>query len=80
MCPAGILFVGRPISDVTVHDDQRRPVLAILERSESTAEHLEVIRIADTRHIPAVGDEPRSHIFSEGQSAVLPSMVMWLLS
>ena len=79
MGSAGILFVRRAISDVTIHNDQRRSVLAILKRPERTAERLEIIRVADTGHIPAVSDKPRRHVLSEVR-AVLPSIVMWLLS
>ena len=70
MRPAGILFVRRAVSDVTIDNNQGGPILAVLKGSERTAEHFEVIRIADTRHIPAVRDKPRSHVLGEGQRSV----------
>src|SRR4029453_12361349 len=43
---ACILFVGRAVPDVTVDDDQRRPVIRVLERAESAREHFQVIGVA----------------------------------
>ena len=37
------------------------------ERIERAIEHLEVVRVADARHIPAVGDEACRHVLAERQ-------------
>src|SRR5579872_4883704 len=54
---AGVLLVGRAVTDVAVDDDQRRAVIGVLESSEGTREHFQVICITYPSHIPPVADE-----------------------
>ena len=44
------------------------------------AKHLLVVGVADARDVPAVADETRVATSSLNARAVLPSIVMWLLS
>ena len=67
---AGVLFVRCAVSDVAVHDDQRGAILAVLKRPERTGQHIQIVCIADTRHVPAVADETRGHVLGEGQVSV----------
>jgi len=67
---AGILFVRRSVSDVAVNDDQCRAVLRVLKISERAGQHLKIVCIADSRHIPAVGDKTRGHVLSKRQGSV----------
>ena len=66
----GVLFIGRPIGNVAIHDDQSRTVRCFLEGAESPLQHLQVIGIADPGHVPAIGDEPRGNILRERQRGV----------
>src|SRR3989442_385911 len=70
MRPVRILFVWGAVGDVAVHDDQGRPVVRLVERAESALEHLQVVGVPDTRHIPAIGDETRGHVFAERPCSV----------
>ena len=60
---ARVLLVGRTIGDVAVHDDQRGPIGGRVEGAERAPQHVEIVGIADPRHIPAVCDEARRHVF-----------------
>ena len=70
MRPAGVLFMGCTIPDVAVNDNQRRAILRILESAQRPSQHLQVIGISDPRHIPAIADKTRGHVFRESQSSV----------
>src|SRR5262249_35699174 len=67
---AGVLFVGSAVSDVAVHNDQRRPVVRVLESPESSRQHLLIIGIADAGDVPAVADEAGGDVVGESQCRV----------
>ena len=70
MGSAGILFVRRSVSDVAVNDDQCRAVLRALKISERAGQHLKIVCVADSRHVPAVGHKTRGHVLSKRQGSV----------
>src|SRR5262245_33773237 len=63
---ARVLLVRRAISDMAVHDNQRRAILRALKVPESTGQHVEIVCITHSRDVPAVTDKTSSHIFGEG--------------
>ena len=62
---SAVLLVRRAPADVTVHDDDRRPVARSQERAEAGANHVQVVGIGDVRDIPTVRGESRRHIFGK---------------
>ncbi len=67
---ARVLLGGGAPADVTVDDDERGPLVLLLERLEGAGEHLEVVRVADARDVPAIGDEARGDVLGERESRV----------
>ena len=67
---AGILFVGRAVSDMAIDDDQGRAVVSIFEHLKSALKHLQIVGVADPRDVPAVPDETRRHVIAVRQSRV----------
>ncbi len=67
---AGILFVRGAIADVAVHDDQRRAIVRALKVAERAGQHIEVICVTHPRHVPAIADKARGHVFSKSQRSV----------
>ena len=65
MGSAGILLIGRSISNVAIDNDQRWSVARALKRIERPFEHIEVVRVTHSCHIPFVGQEPRCDVFTE---------------
>ena len=65
MGSAGILLIGRSISNVAVDNDQRWPVARALKGIKRPFEHIEVVRVTHSCHIPVVAQEPRRDIFTE---------------
>ena len=49
-----VLLVRRAVADVAVDDDQRRPLLLVLELVEGAGDQLEVVGVADPGDVPAV--------------------------
>ena len=70
MRAASILLMRRAVSDVAVHDDQRGAILGVLKSAERTGQHVEIVCVANPRHIPAVSDKTRGHVFRKGQGSV----------
>ena len=60
----------RAVADVAVHDDQRRPLVLGLERVERALGRLEVVRVRDRRHVPAVRGEPIGDVLGEREVGV----------
>ena len=60
-----ILLVRGSITDMAVHDDQRRPVLGAQEAVIGSLEPLRVIGIGHAQDVPAIGQEPRRNILGE---------------
>src|SRR5215470_4298624 len=67
---ACILFVGCPVSDVTVDNDQRGAIFGVPERPESASQHLKVVRIANARNIPPVSKKARRNVFRERKGGI----------
>src|SRR5262249_20312040 len=67
---ASVLFVRSAIGDVTIDDDQRRPIVAVLESSKGAGQHLEIVGVADTRDVPTMTDKARGHVVAERQGGV----------
>src|ERR1700737_808411 len=67
---AGVLLVGGAIGDVTVDNDQGRPVVALEKSIDGAGQHLLIIGVADAGDVPAVGDEAGGNILAESQSRV----------
>src|SRR5579864_2177230 len=59
----GILFVGRPVTDVAVDDDQCRTVFRLQEGLISPSEHFEIVRVGDSSDVPSVAQKSRGYIF-----------------
>ena len=60
----------RAVADVAVHDDQRRALVLGLEGMERTLGLLEVVRVRNGRHVPAVGGEPIGDVLREREIGV----------
>jgi hypothetical protein len=67
---AGVLLVRRPIADVTLHDDQGRPVGRPLETAEGPLDCVEVVGVAHSHHIPVVTEEAGGDVLGEGEVGV----------
>jgi len=67
---AGILFVRRAVSDVAIHNDQGRSLLFVLEGAEGALQHLQVVSVSHSRHVPTVPHVPCSHIIAESQGRI----------
>src|SRR5205807_4594486 len=63
----GVLLSRRAIADMAVHHHQRGPVLLLAENLEGAGHHLQVVGVADARHVPAVAQEARRHVVAERQ-------------
>ena len=61
---------GRAVADVAVHDDERRPLVLRLEVLERALGRLEVVRVGDRRHVPAVRREARRDVLGESEVRV----------
>ena len=61
---------GRAVADVAVHEDQRRPLVLRLENLERALGRLEVVRVGDRRHVPAVRGEARRDVLREREVRV----------
>ena len=66
MSRARVLLVRRAVRDVSVNDDQSRAVVSLQEATICSREDLEIVRVAHSSHIPAVSDETRGDILTEG--------------
>ena len=58
------------VADVAVHDDQRRPLVLGLEGVERALGLLEVVRVRDRLHVPAVRGEARGDVLGEREVRV----------
>jgi hypothetical protein len=67
---AGVLLGRRTPGDVTLDDDQRRPVARLLEDAERPVEHLQVVGVADARDVPAQAHELGGDVLAEGEVGV----------
>src|SRR5262249_47290308 len=65
-----ILFVGSAVSDVTVNNNERRPIVCIEKSSKRAEQHFQVIGVAHPSHIPSVAQEAGGYILSKSQSRV----------
>src|SRR5271166_6485980 len=65
-----ILLMGRAVSDVAVHDDERGAILGVMKSAERTGQHVEVVCVSNSRHVPAVTDKTRGHVFRKRQGSV----------
>ena len=70
MGATGVLLVRSAIADVAIHDDQRRAIVRTLKVVERAGQHIEVICVTHPRHIPAIADKARGHVFAKGQRSV----------
>ena len=62
---ARVLLVRRAVADVAVDNDQGRAIGRVRERRQRPRQHVQIVGVADARHVPAVGDEPRRHVVAE---------------
>ena len=76
----GVDRVRRRIGDVCVGDDQARPIGLCVRRLVGGAQLVEVVHVVDVLDVPAVGLEALALVLVEKESAVVPSIVMWLSS
>ena len=67
MRSSGVLPVRRPVTDVTVEDDQRRPARGLTEGLQRTLDELDVVRIADAQHVPLVALESRRDVLGKSE-------------
>src|SRR5262249_49276698 len=56
---AGVLLVWGAPGDVTLHDDQRRPVVRLSAEQERAVQLCQIVRITDSLHGPTVAEEAR---------------------
>ena len=61
----GILLVRSAVSDVTVNHHQCRAIVRAQELIESIRERIEIIRVSDMGHVPAICAEPHRDVFTE---------------
>ena len=61
----GILLVRRAVADVAVHDDQHRLVAVGEEFFVGARKLQQIVRVGHARHVPAIADESRHHVFAE---------------
>src|SRR5262249_62184097 len=66
VCARGVLLVRRAEGDVRVDDDERRALRLVAERLETAREHVEIVRVADARDVPAVRGETSRDVRGEG--------------
>src|SRR5439155_26204069 len=66
MSRARVLLVRRAVRDVSVNDDQSQAVVSLQEATICSREHLEIVRVAHSSHIPAISDETRGDILTKG--------------
>src|SRR5437588_8164162 len=62
-----ILFMRCSIANMTVNDDQRGAIVRRFKYPKSSLQHLQVIDISHSRHIPAIGEEACGNILTKGQ-------------
>jgi hypothetical protein len=67
---SAIDFVRRPITDVAVENDQRRPAFGFLKNCKSVFDPLQIIGIVDALHVPLIGKETRGYVFGKGDAGV----------
>src|SRR5438876_1092432 len=58
------------IADMAIDDDERRSICGGLERLKSSCQHLQIIRVANARNVPTIGDEACCHIICKGQGSI----------
>src|SRR5262249_42724507 len=63
-----VLFMRRSVADVAVQHDERGAVLRLAKDVEGVLDALDVIGIADTQDVPAVGQKSRRHVLCKGDA------------
>ena len=67
---AGILLVRGAVADMAVDDDQGRHIVRASKSLDRLRQPSGVVGVADTLHVPAIGEEARRHIVAERQVGV----------
>src|SRR3546814_7512117 len=62
---ARILLMRRPVADMALHDDQRRPVVALPKDLDRRADAVPIVGVANPYDVPAIGGETRCHVLAE---------------
>src|SRR5690349_12114134 len=65
-----ILFVRRTVADVALDDDQRRSVARAQEALKGELKTVNVVRVTNMQHIPAIREETRGNILGKGDVSV----------
>ena len=60
------VLLRRPVADVRVDQDERRPVLGRLEDPQALGDGGGVVGVGDGEDVPAVGPEPGGDVLGEG--------------
>jgi len=63
----GVLLVRGAVADQRRDDDQRGPVVGLLERGQGPAELVQIVHVVDLDDVPAVAGKPRGHVLAERQ-------------
>ena len=61
-CPG---LVRRAIADLGPHDHQRGPTGLTARVLQDAIDVIQIVPVRDVLHVPAVGGEPRAHVFGE---------------
>ncbi len=67
---AGVVLMGRAIADMAVDDDQRRDLIGGATSLDRLRDPLDVIGVADSCHVPAIGQEACCDVIAESEIRV----------
>ena len=66
----GVVFAGRAVANMTVHDDHRRPVIGGQKFFIGRCQLAELVGVLHMGDVPPIGLEPLSHVLGEGDVRV----------
>src|SRR5215471_14569777 len=62
-----VLFMRCTVANVAVQHDERGTILRLAKNVEGVLDARDVVSIADTHNVPAVGQKPRCHVLGKGE-------------
>src|SRR5215470_18065729 len=65
-----VLLVRRTIANMAVQNDESGPAFGLLEHREGVLDALKVVGVSDAKHIPAIGEEARGHVFRKRDARI----------
>src|SRR6266853_2093305 len=67
---SGVLLMRRAVPDVTIQNDKGGAACLLFEYIQSVLDTLDVVGVANSQNIPAIGQEPCCHVLCEGDLSV----------